>query len=51
MLLGADLVKPVPRMIAAYDDSIGVTAAFNKNMLARINRELLRELRCPSIYA
>lgn len=40
MLLGADLVKPVRRMIAAYDDSIGVTAAFNKNMLARINREL-----------
>lgn len=40
LLLGADLVKPVPRMIAAYDDSIGVTAAFNKNMLARINREL-----------
>ena len=40
MLIGADLVKPVARMIEAYDDGIGVTSAFNKNMLARINREL-----------
>ncbi len=40
LLLGADLVKPVPRLIEAYDDPIGVTAAFNKNLLARINREL-----------
>jgi dimethylhistidine N-methyltransferase len=40
MLIGADLVKPVARMIEAYDDGVGVTAAFNKNMLARINREL-----------
>ena len=40
MLIGADLVKPVPRMLAAYDDEIGVTAAFNKNLLARMNREL-----------
>jgi L-histidine N-alpha-methyltransferase len=40
LLLGADLVKPVPRMICAYDDPAGVTAAFNKNLLARMNREL-----------
>jgi uncharacterized SAM-dependent methyltransferase len=40
LLLGTDLVKPVPRMIDAYDDPTGVTAAFNLNLLARINREL-----------
>ena len=40
LLLGADLVKPVARMILAYDDPAGVTAAFNLNLLARINREL-----------
>jgi len=39
-LLGTDLVNPVPRLIAAYDDSAGVTAAFNKNILAVVNREL-----------
>lgn len=40
LLLGADLEKPLPQLLAAYDDSIGVTAAFNLNLLARINREL-----------
>lgn len=40
LLLATDLVKPVPRLLLAYDDSAGVTAAFNKNLLARINREL-----------
>jgi L-histidine Nalpha-methyltransferase len=39
-LLGADLVKDVSTMILAYDDPTGVTAAFNLNMLGRINREL-----------
>ncbi len=39
-LLGADLVKDVETMIAAYDDPTGVTAAFNLNVLGRINREL-----------
>lgn len=39
-LLGADLVKDVDTMITAYDDPTGVTAAFNLNVLARINREL-----------
>ncbi len=40
LLLGADLVKPIDRLLAAYDDPIGVTAAFNLNLLARVNREL-----------
>ncbi|CAH2795836.1 MAG: SAM-dependent methyltransferase [uncultured Caballeronia sp.] len=40
LLLGTDLIKPLPTLIAAYDDPIGVTAAFNLNMLARINHEL-----------
>jgi L-histidine N-alpha-methyltransferase len=40
LLLGTDLEKPLPQLIAAYDDSIGATAAFNLNLLARINREL-----------
>ena len=40
LLLGSDLEKPISQLIAAYDDSLGVTAAFNLNLLARINREL-----------
>lgn len=40
LLLGTDLEKPVAQMLLAYDDPIGVTAAFNLNLLARINREL-----------
>jgi dimethylhistidine N-methyltransferase len=40
LLLGADLIKPLARMLLAYDDPAGVTAAFNRNLLARINREL-----------
>jgi len=40
MLLGTDLVKPKQQMLDAYDDPIGATAAFNLNLLARINREL-----------
>jgi L-histidine N-alpha-methyltransferase len=40
MLLGADLVKPERDLTLAYDDPLGVTAAFNKNLLVRINREL-----------
>ena len=39
-ILGADLVKEPAIMTAAYDDAGGVTAAFNLNLLARINREL-----------
>lgn len=40
LLLGTDLVKPTDRLLSAYDDAAGVTAAFNLNLLARINREL-----------
>jgi L-histidine N-alpha-methyltransferase len=40
LLLGADLVKPAPRLELAYADPLGVTAAFNRNLLVRINREL-----------
>jgi dimethylhistidine N-methyltransferase len=39
-LLGADLVKPERSLLLAYDDPLGVTAAFNKNLLVRINGEL-----------
>jgi dimethylhistidine N-methyltransferase len=39
-LLGTDLVKPGPVLLAAYDDALGVTAAFNRNLLVRINREI-----------
>jgi L-histidine Nalpha-methyltransferase len=40
LLLGADLKKDAATLEAAYDDPLGVTAAFNLNLLARINREL-----------
>jgi L-histidine Nalpha-methyltransferase len=40
LLLGTDLQKPVHQLLDAYDDSLGVTAAFNLNLLARINRDL-----------
>lgn len=40
LLLGTDLVKDVGRLVRAYDDSAGVTAAFNRNVLAVVNREL-----------
>jgi L-histidine Nalpha-methyltransferase len=39
-LLGTDLVKDIGRLEAAYDDAAGVTAAFNRNVLVRLNREL-----------
>ena len=39
-LLGADLIKPEEDMRLAYDDPLGVTAAFTKNLLVRLNREL-----------
>jgi dimethylhistidine N-methyltransferase len=40
LLLGTDLIKPEAELIVAYDDPLGVTAAFNKNLLVRMNREL-----------
>ncbi|UVO14228.1 L-histidine N(alpha)-methyltransferase [Mycobacterium sp. SVM_VP21] len=40
LLLGTDLVKDTGRLVCAYDDAAGVTAAFNRNVLAVVNREL-----------
>jgi dimethylhistidine N-methyltransferase len=40
LLLGVDLVKSGSILLPAYDDAAGVTAAFNRNLLARLNREL-----------
>jgi L-histidine Nalpha-methyltransferase len=55
LLLGADLKKERAVLEAAYDDALGVTAAFNLNLLARINRELdadfnLRSFRHVALY-
>jgi L-histidine N-alpha-methyltransferase len=40
LLMGADLVKPERDLLLAYDDPLGVTAAFNRNLLVRANRDL-----------
>jgi dimethylhistidine N-methyltransferase len=40
LLIGADIMDDVDRLLLAYDDPLGVTAAFNRNVLARMNREL-----------
>src|SRR3984885_1851475 len=40
LLLGTDLLKSTAQLLSAYDDELGVTAAFNLNLLVRINREL-----------
>ena len=40
LIIGADLKKDARRLVLAYNDAAGVTAAFNLNLLARINREL-----------
>jgi uncharacterized SAM-dependent methyltransferase len=40
LLIGVDLVKPVEVLEAAYDDALGVTAAFNLNLLRHLNRRL-----------
>ena len=45
LLLGTDSVKDVGRLVRAYDDSAGVTAAFNRNVLAVLNRELGADFR------
>jgi len=47
LLLGTDLEKPARQLLPAYDDSIGVTAAFNLNLLAHINRELDADFQPP----
>lgn len=40
LLLGADLVKPEAELLLAYDDPLGVTAAFNRNLLLHVNRDV-----------
>lgn len=45
LLIGADLVKPEADLLLAYDDPLGVTAAFDRNLLHRINRELDADFR------
>lgn len=55
LLLGADLKKSRDVLIPAYDDALGLTAAFNLNLLARINRELggefdLKKFRHRAVY-
>lgn len=40
LLIGMDTVKPIERLLAAYDEPEGITARFNLNLLDRINREL-----------
>jgi dimethylhistidine N-methyltransferase len=49
-IIGVDLKKDVPTLLAAYDDRAGVTAAFNLNLLTRINRELGGEF-SPDCFA
>ena len=45
LLLATDLEKPLRQLLLAYDDPLGVTAAFNFNLLARLNRELEADFR------
>ncbi len=40
LLIGVDLLKPAAMLVPAYDDSLGVTAAFNRNMLLHLNQRL-----------
>src|SRR3989442_4742943 len=49
-LLGTDLVKPAATLIAAYDDALGVTAAFDLNLLRRLNRDLDAEFDLENFY-
>ncbi|RFF29453.1 L-histidine N(alpha)-methyltransferase [Wenzhouxiangella sediminis] len=44
VLIGVDLVKPLERLLAAYDDAGGITAAFNRNLLERMRREIDAEI-------
>jgi len=50
LLLSTDLTKPLDVLLPAYDDAAGVTAAFNRNVLHRLNRELDADFR-PSTFA
>jgi L-histidine N-alpha-methyltransferase len=40
LLIGVDLIKPIGLLVPAYDDALGVTAAFNRNLLLNVNRWL-----------
>ncbi len=48
LLLGTDLLKPARELLEAYDDPLGVTAAFNRNLLVRLNRELGADFDVPA---
>ena len=48
LLLGVDLVKSAAALQLAYDDPLGVTAAFNRNLLVRMNRELGADFDLPA---
>jgi dimethylhistidine N-methyltransferase len=50
LLLGVDLIKDEATLLAAYDDAAGITAAFNKNILARLNRDLAADFD-PAAFA
>ncbi|WP_348231263.1 L-histidine N(alpha)-methyltransferase, partial [Salmonella enterica] len=50
LLIGVDLVKDPTRLHAAYNDAAGATAAFNRNVLVRANRELGADFR-PEQFA
>jgi dimethylhistidine N-methyltransferase len=55
LLIGVDLIKPTARLEAAYDDALGVTAAFNLNLLRHVNRLLgsdfdVRQWRHVALY-
>ena len=48
LLLGADYAKSPKILVPAYDDAQGITAEFNKNILARVNRELDADFHLPA---
>jgi dimethylhistidine N-methyltransferase len=47
LLIGVDLVKPAEVLVPAYDDALGVTAAFNRNLLPHLNRRIGTDFRLP----
>jgi L-histidine N-alpha-methyltransferase len=50
LLLGTDLVKDADRLLRAYDDSAGITARFNRNVLTVINRELAADFEIAAYH-
>ena len=51
LLIGLDRVKPLDELLPAYDDAAGVTAAFNRNLLVRLNREAGETVLDPDAFA